>query len=176
MNRETLTLGSPRTSRHGLPGWWLRDGVIRTVQVLAPFLMLVFLTFTASDVNAQQRGGYKIVVNASNPVAALTADQVARLFQKKVTRWDNGQTVVPVDLPEDSRVRDRFTQDVHGRSVGAIKGYWQRQIFSGRGVPPVEKASPQEVVTYVAANANAIGYVPADMSTGPDVKAVRLSR
>jgi ABC-type phosphate transport system substrate-binding protein len=138
--------------------------------------MLGFLMFTASDMTAQQRGGYKIVVNASNSVAALTADQVARLFQKKVTRWDSGQTVVPVDLPEDSQVRERFTQDVYGRSVGAIKGYWQRQIFSGRGVPPVEKASPQEVVTYVSANVNAIGYVPADMSTGPNVKAVRVTR
>jgi hypothetical protein len=43
--------------------------------------------------------------------------------------------------------------------VSSIKAYWQKQIFSGRGVPPEEKQSDEEVLEYVSKNVGAIGYI-----------------
>ena len=39
------------------------------------------------------------------------------------------------------------------------KLFCQKKIFSGRGVPPPEKESDEEVLEYVSKNAGAIGYV-----------------
>jgi hypothetical protein len=32
--------------------------------------------------------------------------------------------------------REGFSKEVHGRSVTAIKSFWNQQIFAGRQVPP----------------------------------------
>lgn len=115
-----------------------------------------------------------VVVNASNPVTALPKDQVSKLFLKKLVHWDNGQQVAPVDLPEGSPLRDAFCRAVHGKSVLAVKAYWQQQIFSGRDVPPPEKTSDADVLAYVRANRNAIGYVSTKAELGSGVKAVTV--
>jgi hypothetical protein len=63
---------------------------------------------------------------------------------------------------------------VHGKSVTAIKTYWQQQVFSGRDVPPVERPGDAEVVAYVRENVNAIGYVSAGAPLARGVKAVTI--
>ena len=44
-------------------------------------------------------------------------------------------------------------------TTAAVKSYWNQQIFSGRDVPPVEKKSDAEVLTFVRSTPGAIGYV-----------------
>jgi len=118
---------------------------------------------------------FVVVVSASNPVSSMTRDQASKLFLKKTPTWDNGRgEVVPVDQPEGSAVRDAFTRAVLRKSVSAVKSYWQQQIFSGRGVPPTERASDGEVVSYVRANPNAIGYVSPAAASAGGVKVVNV--
>ena len=126
----------------------------------------------ATDTAAQ---AYKVVVNAGNPVSSMPASDVANLFLKRTTRWTNGETVVAMDLPESSGVRAAFSEAVHGRSVSAIKAYWQRLIFSGRGVPPVEKASNAEVLSTVAGSSGAVGYVSGGASLPGGVKVLNVT-
>ena len=121
--------------------------------------------------------GYVIVINSENPATELTADEISRVFHKTITRWPNGQGAVPIDLPQNSTVRAAFTQSIHDKPVSAIQAYWQRQIFSARRVrrmPPVEKATDAEVLAYVAANVNAIGYVTAGVAMPANVKRLRV--
>ena len=56
----------------------------------------------------------------------------------------------------------------------AVKSFWQRMIFSGRGVPPVEKDTDEEVLSYVGANAGAIGYLSAGAALSDDVKKLEI--
>jgi len=123
----------------------------------------------------QPDADFVVVVSASNPVTSVTRDQASKLFLKKVPSWDNGRgDVVPVDQPEGSPVREAFTKAVLHKSVAAVKSYWQQQIFSGRGVPPTEKPSDGDVLSFVRSNPNAIGYVSASASVGGGVKVVNV--
>lgn len=108
---------------------------------------------------AAHAAGYKIIVNSANGTSPLAKKELSQLFMKKTAKWSDGTAVVAVDQTEKSSVRERFTQEVHGKSVAAVKSYWQQQIFSGRDVPPVEKSSDAQVVAFVKQNAGAIGYV-----------------
>ena len=121
-----------------------------------------------------QEAGFKIIVNESNPVTTLNVKQVSKFFLKKVTTWVDGQSVLPVDLPEQSPARESFSKRIHGKKVLAVKSYWQQMIFSGRAVPPPEKPSEEEVVTFVRANRGAIGYLSANTSA-EGVKVVELA-
>jgi ABC-type phosphate transport system substrate-binding protein len=111
---------------------------------------------------------FKVVVNAANPVAELSKREVADAFLKR------GGKLVPVDLAATSPVRDAFSKAVHGRPAAAIVSHWQQQIFSGRDVPPAERGSDADVLAFVRANPDAIGYVASSTSLGDGVKAVTV--
>lgn len=118
---------------------------------------------------------YKVVVHEKNAVGRMSRDELSRLFLKKSTSWSNGQSVAIVDRAEASEVRAQFTAHVHQRQVRAVKRYWQQMIFGGRAVPPPEKASDDDVLAFVRANPNAIGYVAATTPIGAGVKTVTVA-
>lgn len=118
---------------------------------------------------------FAVVVNASNPVSTLSKDEVAKLFLKKTVSWKSGQSAAPVELPASAKVRESFAREVLNKSVAQVRSYWQQQIFSGRDVPPVEKPTEDDVLAYVRANPNAIGYVSRSTNIGRGVKIVSLA-
>ena len=137
--------------------------VIKMKKIL--FISVILVSFFFISLGAQEIT-FKIVVNSSNPVSSLTVKDVSNYFLKKVTRWKNGQKVLPVDLKDTSTVREIFSKDIHGRKVSSIKAYWQKQIFSGRNVPPAEKGTENEVLAFIDKNPGAIGYVSSSTSRG----------
>ena len=133
-------------------------------------LALIALIGAASWHVAAMAAGYKVIVNNANGKSSLAKKDLALLFMKKTPQWSDGTPVVAVDQTEKSTVRERFTLEIHGKSVSAIKSYWQQQIFSGRDVPPVEKSSDAQVIAFVKQNPGAIGYV----AEGADTAGVKV--
>ncbi len=147
---------------------------LRQFGVMRPVLLTVGIILGGTELQGQQ-SEFFVIVNAANNVSELSMIEVSHLFLKRVTSWEGGAGVVPVDLPQQSAVRQRFTKDVHGKTVDAIQAYWQREVFSGRQVPPVQRASSEEVVAFVTGNQQAVGYVSHDVSLPSGVKAVRIN-
>jgi len=144
------------------------------LRALAASTLALALAPATSPARAQAPAPYAIVVSASNPITSLSREQASKLFLKKTPTWADGREVVPVDLPEGSAVREAFTRSVLHKSVAAVKSYWQQQIFSGRGVPPTERPTDGEVLSYVRSNPNAIGYVSSTAPLGGSVKVVTV--
>ena len=118
--------------------------------------------------------GFVVVVNAANAATTVSKSDAAMMFLKQKLTWADGQKVAPVDLGKSSPTRGAFTEKVLGRSVSAVTSYWQGQIFAGGAQPPAEKPSDAEVLAFVRANKNAIGYVSAGATLGEGVKAVTI--
>ena len=124
------------------------------------FTVTMLILFLNTFSFAEETVSFKVIVHASNSVSQLTKSEISKLFLKKVKRWEDiDETVSPVDLTADSPVRHKFSKDIHNRKIASIKAYWQKQIFSGRGVPPEEKTSDEDVLEYVSKNAGGIGYI-----------------
>jgi ABC-type phosphate transport system substrate-binding protein len=133
-------------------------------------IVLALSSVPAFAARAAEPDGFRIVVHSSNKAAqGLTRGQLSQLFLKKTTRWANGKRVLPVE-PADLAVRERFARRIHAKSAVAVKSFWNQQIFSGREVPPLEKATDDDLVAYVKANPDAIGYV----SAGADVSGLAV--
>ena len=124
---------------------------------------------------AAQEAAYVVVVNVASPIKSISRPELSRLFLKRETQWATGETAVPVDLGEKSTSRSAFSKDVHHKSVGAVKAFWQQQIFSGRETPPVEKESEDELLQVVRTTPAAVGYVSAGRDPGPGVRILPLS-
>lgn len=125
-------------------------------------ILIIFLCILlgVSFAVAEEGTGFKVIIHASNPTKQLSKQALSQLFLKKVTQWkDRNDAVFPVDLADNSLVRQKFSALIHGRDVASIKAYWQKQIFSGRGVPPEEKKTDAEVLQHVAEHSGAVGYI-----------------
>jgi ABC-type phosphate transport system substrate-binding protein len=138
--------------------------------------VLVAVTLVCAPALYAQDASFRVVVNAANPMTTISRDELSRLFLKKVTTWSSGRPVMLVDQAEASPVRRDFTKAVHRKEVSSVKGYWQTMIFAGRAVPPSEKPSDAEVIAFVGANPNAIGYVSAAAPLGSGLHVVNIER
>jgi ABC-type phosphate transport system substrate-binding protein len=126
---------------------------LRRLALLAGLIALAGSPLPAGD------QGYWVVVHPDNPVQTLERSEVSRLFLKKTTKWADGRLVNPVDLPEKTATRAAFSRDIHGRSVSAIKKYWQQMVFSGKAAPPPEVPAEADVLAQVRSDPSAVGYV-----------------
>lgn len=130
-------------------------------------LLVVAALAGARPVEAQE---FIVVVNASSGVTEITSAELSKIFQKKATKLPDGAAARPVDQNKDAAVREAFSKAVHGRSASQIEAYWQQQIFAGKDVPPDQKASDAEVISFVQSTPGAIGYV----SVGAATSAVKV--
>lgn len=139
------------------------------------FVLLAGLLALTADPAPSPAQDFAIIVNVANPISTLSKEEVAKLFLKKTVSWSSGQSASPVELPVTAKVRESFARDVLNKSVAQVRSYWQQQIFSGRDVPPPEKPTEDDVLAFVRANANAIGYVSRTANIGRGVKVVSLA-
>lgn len=135
------------------------------VALTAIILMMSASAFAQSDEIA-------IIVNARNSSSVMTKKQVASLFLKRITRWENGAKVMPVDLKYDAEIREKFSKAFLNKGIHSVKAYWDLQLFAGHEVPPPEKSSDFDVIRYVSKNPGAIGYVSAATPLAPQVKMI----
>ena len=122
-----------------------------------------------------------VIVNADNPVTQLSSVELEKIFLGKRGFWEWGKPVKTVDLieqgiKEDESSRALFSEDFMGKSLTALKSYWIRSIFSGKGQPPLVFPNAAGVIGYVGENMEAIGYVPRKEALSGKVKVLQVLR
>lgn len=78
---------------------------------------------------ALQAQNFKVIVNEANATTSLSKKEVSEIFLKTKSSWDDGSKIVPVDQTARSATRAEFSQEIHGRNVGAIRSHWQQASF-----------------------------------------------
>lgn len=106
-----------------------------------------------------------VIVNPQNPATRMFTEQAAQFFLGKSPMF------TPVDLPENSAVREHFYQKVTGKDVGEVKAIWSKLVFTGKAAAPREYRNSAEVKKAVSADPNAIGYIEKSALDG-SVKAI----
>lgn len=132
--------------------------------ILIPVLTLSFVAFA----------NVAVIVHPSN-AATLSQDDINKIFTGRAKNFTDGKAAEPVNLAEAVAVRADFDQKALGRSSSQVKAYWSKLVFTGKGTPPKELASEQEVLDAVAKNPAAIGYVSAGAVTGSVKVALTLN-
>jgi len=126
-----------------------------TRRVLGAALVLVLLAPAAS---APESPPLAVVVHRTRHDELSLAD-LAQVYLRRKRFWDDGTPIVPLNLPAGTPLRVAFSRAVLQRSETDLADYWNRQYFYGV-LPPATLASTAAVLRYVAADPNAVGYVP----------------
>lgn len=119
---------------------------------MAGFMMVLLSSTTA-------RADMVVIVNKKNPVVTLTADRVTNYFKKTEELWDSKHRIIPVELPDTHPLSIEFTTRVMRMNISMKQAMWRIKTLSGKAIRPKEVRTEDEVVTYVASEPWAIGYV-----------------
>lgn len=125
------------------------------VACLGTGLLCILLVSGGSVANAES----VVVVAREGQIRALRNEQIADIFLGRMHRLPDGARVTPIDQLEGSATRDAFYSSFTGRSPAQIKAHWARIIFTGRGEPPAQVASCEDVKKLVSSDLRAIGYI-----------------
>ncbi|AMJ93446.1 phosphate ABC transporter substrate-binding protein [Alteromonas stellipolaris] len=106
-----------------------------------------------------------VIVHPSNG-DALDKDSISRLFLNKMKSFPNGTNAVPLALAEGQAATDEFNGKVLNKSASQLTAFWSKLVFTGKGQPPKALGSDAEVISAVAADPGAIGYVDAGSVDG----------
>src|SRR5262245_53990929 len=77
-----------------------------------------------------------VIVNAQNSVKRLSASELRPIFQTTKRKWESGELVEPVNLPEKSVPRQLFDKAVLGFDPDTSLRYWIDRKVRGEARPP----------------------------------------
>jgi ABC-type phosphate transport system substrate-binding protein len=121
-------------------------------------IALALLILAPTDL-AGQESRMAVIVHPERQ-AELSTDEVAQIYLRRKRFWNDGTPIVPLNLPSEVPLRTRFSRLVLQQTEPRLADYWNRLYYDGI-LPPATLASTEAVRRYVAADKNAIGYVPA---------------
>ncbi len=131
----------------------------RRTLLLASFLLGTIGIWPESSEAETEAEAIVVIVNKSNPAASLEASELRQIFQTTKTSWSSGGEATPFNLPAENGLRQAFDQAVLGLDPQRVARYWQDRKIRGGARAPKLLPSAAAVLTAVAANAGAVGYV-----------------
>ncbi|MBI1822541.1 MAG: phosphate ABC transporter substrate-binding protein [Nitrospirae bacterium] len=102
-----------------------------------------------------------IIVSPENRRNKILDAELKSIYLGEKKEWEDGKGIIPVDLDEADPLREKFDITYLNKSLSSLKYYWVQQIFTGRGVPPLELKNEQLVKEYVASHPGSIAYIHA---------------
>ncbi|PKG84954.1 hypothetical protein CXF85_04915 [Colwellia sp. 75C3] len=114
-----------------------------------------------------------VVVNKHNPVEKLSRTELIDLFMGKYVAFPNDLKAIPVELNGEHQIKVDFYQNLVGMPLSRVNAYWSRLRFTGRKREAVFKPNETDLIAFIIANEQAIGYVPQSLIT-EDLKVVYI--
>ena len=106
-----------------------------------------------------------VVVGEKSVVTRVTLDDLRELYLRRMHRWPSGTPAIPINLPADHPLRERFSKVVLGRSPADLVSYWDARYYEGT-TPPAVLSSAAAIRAYLAAEPGAIGYLAMEDAAG----------
>lgn len=103
--------------------------------------------------------GEELVVIGHSALPKTDRITLQRLYTGRIVSIGT-QAVTPINLPAGFSVRDDFLQMVMEQSEEQYTGYWLVRRYVGKGSPPKEVSSVDEMLKYVSTTPGAVGYLP----------------
>jgi hypothetical protein len=134
--------------------------VLRRVTTCALFALLVARSAAPA---APVPEPIAVVVGHDSVVTSMSLDELREIYLRRRRAWPNGLAIMPINLPADDELRQRFSRRVLGRAPADLLGYWNARYFEGVR-PPLVLLSPAAVRAYLQRQPEAIGYLPASQA------------
>ena len=97
-----------------------------------------------------------VVAHADTP--ALDADTLQKIYLGKIVEV-GGRPIVPVNLAKGNVLRTSFMEQVIAQDDEKFIAYWTVRRYIGKGSPPREFVSVEELMEFLRNTPGAVGYL-----------------
>lgn len=113
------------------------------------------------------------IVTNSQAISKMDKNEVKRLFLGQVNRVDD----IHINLVELEKTsyKEAFYKALTNKNTTQLRSYWTRLIFTGKGKPPKQVASQEELAHSMDTPEVIITYLPLE-SVQPDMKVLYILR
>lgn len=118
------------------------------------YLLALLCSFTEAVVSEET-----LVIIAHSSIQKSDLVMLQRLYTGRVISL-NQQPAMPFNLPTGHPLRQQFIEKILKQSEEQYSGYWLVRRYVGKGAPPQEVASPEDVIRIVGSTPGAVGYIP----------------
>ncbi len=125
--------------------------IARTLACLACALI-------APSIRAQAHGQIIVIANPTLRAVTASKSEIREVFTGATSTLKGGSRVTPV-LLKSSSVTDEFLAQYLDEADATFRTRWRTLVFSGQSTMPRSVDTEAAVVTYVAHNPGAIGYI-----------------
>jgi ABC-type phosphate transport system substrate-binding protein len=137
-------------------------------------LICASVNFTLLTPLALAGEGIAVIVNVANPIDSIKAEELQNYFFKRKREWADGTAGRFVDRG-DSPERKIFLEKVLRKTEAGVDLYWIGQKLETGNSAPVQSASTDMSIQFVAAFKGAIGYISGSVVVhNKSVKLIRL--
>lgn len=117
------------------------------------------LALTLSLASGAAAADVVAIVSSKSALTTLSKAQLTDIFLGNSSRFPDGTAAIPIDQAEGSHARDEFYAKYASKSPAQVKAHWAKIIFTGRGQPPRNVATEDEIKKLIAANPQAVSYI-----------------
>lgn len=123
------------------------------LMTLSIITLLSFASLSAADQTLY------IIAHSSRATQTLTHQDIQNIYLGKIRSFPDGTAVTPINLMKGSSARDLFMKHILDINEFNWRSNWVRLLFTGKGKPPREFRTPQEIIDYVTKTESALAYV-----------------
>lgn len=77
----------------------------------------------------------------------------------KTKSFSNGRPIILISVSSSEPITDEFNSKVLGKSSSQVKAYWSKILFTGKGTPPQEMDSNNDIIAAISSNPDAIAFI-----------------
>ncbi|QTA83543.1 Phosphate-binding protein domain-containing protein [Desulfonema limicola] len=134
--------------------------------------VLIYLLIAMLFSSAAAFADILIISNKDVPDTALSQKNVQEIFLGKRVQWSDNSKIHFVTI-KNPDIHEAFLKQYLKKSDAKWKAYWKRMVFTGRGTPPQQFGTTQELLEYVSKTDGAVGYIDSE-TTAVNVKVVNV--
>lgn len=118
-------------------------------------LLLLCSLLTAGTAQAADA----VITHPGNANTTLPLSSVRAIFSMRLNTWPDGTQVTVFVLPDRHPAHARFSRTVLKMLPYRLRREWDRLVFSGTGIAPIEVKDEAEMLRRVGSTPGSIGYL-----------------
>ncbi|WP_434928324.1 phosphate ABC transporter substrate-binding protein [Shewanella sp. HL-SH8] len=111
-----------------------------------------------SLISLQASAAIAVIVHPSN-ADSIDQKYIENIYLGKVKSFPSGEQVVPINMDASQAAKETFDSAVLSKSASQLKAYWSKKMFTGKGTPPKEVSSTEDMIKLISSNPSMIGYI-----------------
>jgi hypothetical protein len=123
-------------------------------------------TPTAADIN--------VVANPSVTTDEISLATLRSVFLMRARLWPDGTPITVFVLPDRDERHITFCRSLLKIFPYVLRDTWDRAVFTGTGLAPIEVANQEELVRRLASTRGAIGYIQAEKAPDEKIKLLKI--